>query len=61
MPTLDPPTTALFLIDLQYGILAMSVAPHSADELLASGRDRHLRAIVAKAADVGAVMSGMSR
>ena len=34
---LDPKRTALVLIDLQQGILGMSVAPHSATDVLARG------------------------
>ena len=35
---LDPTTTALVLIDLQNGILALPLAPHSAEQLLGHAR-----------------------
>ncbi len=38
MDRLDPDTTALVLIDLQHGILAMNVAPHPADAILARAK-----------------------
>lgn len=39
MPTLDPATTALVLIDLQHGILAMDLAPYSADLVVGRAKD----------------------
>jgi nicotinamidase-related amidase len=39
MPSLDPQTTALVLIDLQKGVLARTTAPHSVDQVLQSARD----------------------
>ncbi|AYD00372.1 hydrolase [Neorhizobium sp. NCHU2750] len=38
MLALDPKTTALVLIDLQKGILAMNTAPHASADVLAKGR-----------------------
>ncbi|MNH95027.1 Isochorismatase family protein YecD [compost metagenome] len=38
MLALDPKTTALVLIDLQKGILAMNTAPHASADVLANGR-----------------------
>ncbi|WP_225768601.1 hydrolase [Inquilinus sp. Marseille-Q2685] len=38
MPTLDPRSTALVLIDLQAGILAMPLAPRSGAEVLATAK-----------------------
>ncbi|MGF6230110.1 nicotinamidase-related amidase [Inquilinus ginsengisoli] len=38
MPTLDPRSTALVLIDLQNGILGMPVAPRSGAEVLATAK-----------------------
>ena len=43
MIQLDPATTALVLIDLQKGILSMSVAPYSASEVYAKGMDLSAR------------------
>ncbi len=43
MIQLDPATTALVLIDLQKGILAMPLAPHTADEVYARGMDLSAR------------------
>ncbi len=39
MPTLDPKSTALVLIDLQKGVLARTTAPHSVDQVFQSARD----------------------
>jgi nicotinamidase-related amidase len=39
MPALDPATTALVLIDLQHGILALDTAPRPGDEILRKGRE----------------------
>lgn len=38
MLTLDPSRTALIIIDLQKGILAQTLAPHSAETVLAAAR-----------------------
>ncbi|GBQ27993.1 hydrolase [Gluconacetobacter azotocaptans] len=38
MPTLDPRTTALVLIDLQNGITGLPLAPRSGDEVLETSR-----------------------
>lgn len=38
MPTLDPRSTALILIDLQDGIVAGAKGPHSADAVVAAGK-----------------------
>ncbi len=38
MPTLDPRTTALILIDLQDGIVAGDKGPHSAADVVARGK-----------------------
>ncbi len=38
MPTLDPRTTALILIDLQDGIIAGDKGPHSAADVVARGK-----------------------
>ncbi len=38
MPTLDPRTTALVLIDLQNGIVSMPVAPRTGQEVLETGK-----------------------
>jgi nicotinamidase-related amidase len=38
MPTLDPRSTALILIDLQAGIVAGDKGPHSADAVAAAGK-----------------------
>ncbi len=38
MPTLDPRTSALILIDLQEGIVGMPLAPRPGQEVLATGR-----------------------
>ncbi|MET0226275.1 MAG: hydrolase [Dokdonella sp.] len=43
MIQLDPATTALVLIDLQKGILAMPLAPYSGDEVYAKGIDLSAR------------------
>ncbi len=39
MPTLDPKTSALVLIDLQQGIIARPVAPHSGPDVLKQGAE----------------------
>ena len=39
MPTLDPATTALVLIDLQHGILAMDLAPYPASLVVDRSKD----------------------
>ncbi|MEI9896902.1 MAG: hydrolase [Chthoniobacter sp.] len=39
MPTLDPHTTALVLIDLQKGIVGRQLAPHPADQVLKNARE----------------------
>ena len=39
MPTFDPATTALILIDLQKGIVAGDKGPRSAAEVVASAKD----------------------
>lgn len=39
MPTFDPRSTALILIDLQQGIVAGDKGPHSADTVVAAGKD----------------------
>lgn len=39
MPAFDPKTTALVLIDLQKGILAMNTAPYPTADVLQKGRD----------------------
>ncbi len=36
--TLDPATSALVLIDLQYGIVAMNVHPQSSTEVIARAK-----------------------
>ena len=49
MITLDPRTTALVLIDLQNGIIAMPLAPRPGTEVLAAGRALAQRFRAAKA------------
>jgi nicotinamidase-related amidase len=49
MIELDPPSTALVLIDLQKGILGNTLAPTTADELLARGQALAERFRAAKA------------
>ncbi len=39
MPTFDPNSTALVLIDLQQGIVAGDKGPHSAEAVIAAGKD----------------------
>lgn len=43
MPTLDPRSTALILIDLQQGIVAGDKGPHSAEAVVATARDLAVR------------------
>ena len=49
MPVLDPATTALVLIDLQEGIVAMDPAPHPAAAVVAGAKD-----LAARFRDAGA-------
>ncbi len=43
MPVLDPATTALVLIDLQQGIVAMDVAPRPSAQIVAGAKDMAAR------------------
>ena len=43
MPAFDPATTALVLIDLQQGIVAMDVAPRSSAQVVATAKDMAAR------------------
>jgi nicotinamidase-related amidase len=57
---LDPPTTALVLVDLQAGTLGMHLEPHTAEDVVAAGR-RLADACRANGALVIFIRAGMSR